>query len=152
MNVKRIGIGFLFAVAGLPSIVLPRFAGQVADRVGDARLIIGGLVYAALLCAAFLPLVEAVPLWALFLLLGLVEVLIYVPAVALLNRGMRRDERVYATGSHSYAFSAGFFLGPLVGGLLMPLGGYPLMFATLTVVMLGAIACLVGSRRRIEAA
>jgi len=152
MNVKRIGIGFLFAVAGLPSIVLPRFAGQVADRVGDARLIIGGLVYAALLCAAFLPLVEAVPLWALFLLLGLVEVLIYVPAVALLNRGMRRDERVYATGSHSYAFSAGFFLGPLVGGLLMPVGGYPLMFATLTVVMLGAIACLVGSRRRIDAA
>jgi len=38
---------------------------------------------------------------------------------------------------HSYAFSAGFFLGPLVGGLLMPLGRYPLMFATLTVVMLG---------------
>ena len=72
--------------------------------------------------------------------------------MALLNRGMDRDERVLATGSHSYAFSAGFFLGPLVGGLLMPLGGYPLLFATLTAVMLGAVACLFGLRRRIEGA
>jgi len=152
MHVKRIGIGFLFAVAGLPSIILPRATGQLADRVGDVRLIIGGLIYAALLNGVFLSLVDAVPLWAVFFLAGLVEVLIYVPAVALLNRGMDRDERVLATGSHSYAFSSGFFLGPLVGGLLMPLGGYPLVFATLTAVMLGAVACLFGLRRRIEGA
>src|SRR2546425_819858 len=106
--------------------------GQLADRVGDVRLIIGGLIYAALLNGVFLSLVDAVPLWAVFFLAGMVEVLIYVPAVALLNRGMPRDERVFATGSHSYAFSSGFFLGPLVGGLLMPLGSYPLLFATLT--------------------
>ena len=87
------------------------------------------------------------PLWVVFFLLGLVEVLIYVPAVALLNRGLHRDERVFATASHSYAFSAGFFLGPLVGGLLMPLGGYPGLFATLTAVMLAAIVCLVALRR-----
>ena len=150
LNVKRIGIGLLFTVAGLPSIFLPRLTGQVADRVGDTRLIIGGLVYAAGFNALFLPLVGAIPLWAVFFLAGLVEVLIYVPAVALLNRGMHRDERVYATGSHSYAFSAGFFLGPLVGGVLMPLGGYPLLFAALSAVMLGAIACLLLLRARIE--
>lgn len=152
LNVKRIGIGFLFAVAGLPSIFLPRLTGQVADRIGDTRLIIGGLVYAAALCALFLPLVGVLPLWVVFFLAGLVEVLIYVPAVALLNRGMDRDERVYATGTHSYAFSAGFFLGPLAGGLLMPLGSYPLLFAALTAVMLGGIACLVRLRARIESA
>ncbi len=152
MNVQRIGIGFLFAVAGLPSIVLPRFTGQLADRVGDVRLIIGGLVYAALLNAAFLPLVGALPLWALFFLVGLVEVLIYVPAVALLNRGLHRDERVFATASHSYAFSSGFFLGPLVGGLLMPLGGYPLLFTSLTAVMAAGIVFLFVWRRRIVGA
>ena len=152
LNVKRIGIGFLFAIAGLPSIVLPLLIGQVADRIGDTRLIIGGLVYAAALCALFLPLVGVLPLWVVFFLAGLIEVLIYVPAVALLNRGMDRDERVYATGSHSYAFSAGFFLGPLVGGLLMPLGSYPLLFATLTAVMLGGIVCLLALRARIESA
>jgi len=152
MNVKRIGIGFLFAIAGLPSIILPRFTGQLADRVGDARLIIGGLVYAALLNGAFLWLAGAVPLWVVFFLLGLVEVLIYVPAVALLNRGMQRDERVLATGSHTYAFSAGFFLGPLIGGLLMPLGSYPLLFATLTAVMVAAVAGFFIWRRRLVAA
>src|SRR5881296_843318 len=30
MNVRRIGIGFLFAVAGLPSVALPRLAGLIA--------------------------------------------------------------------------------------------------------------------------
>ena len=150
MNVKRIGIGFLFAVAGLPSIILPGAIGRLADRLGDVRLIIGGLAYAALVSACFLPLVKVLPLWPLFLMVGLVEVLIYVPAVALLNRGMRRDERVFATGSHSYAFSSGFFLGPLIGGLLMPIGGYPLLFMTLTATMLGAVACVVASRRRID--
>jgi len=151
MSVRRIGIGLLFAIAGLPSIVLPRFTGQLADRLGDTRLIIGGLVYAAALNAAFLPLVSALPLWAVFLMVGLVEVLIYVPAVALLNRGMARDDRVYATSSHSYAFSSGFFLGPLLGGFLKPHGSYPLLFAMLTAVLIGAIACLVAWRRRIEA-
>jgi hypothetical protein len=65
---------------------------------------------------------------------------------------MDRDERIYATGSHSYAFSAGFFLGPLAGGLLMPLGSYPLLFAALTAVMIAGIACLVRLRARIESA
>jgi predicted MFS family arabinose efflux permease len=152
MNVKRIGIGLLFAVAGLPSVLLPRLAGLVADRVGDLRLILWGLAYAALLNASFLPLVGVLPLWVLFLLFGLVEVLIYVPAVALLNRGLHKDDRGFATGSHSYAFSAGFFLGPLVGGLLMPLGGYPLLFATLTAVMLAAVGALLALRGRLRAA
>jgi len=99
MQVKRIGIGLLFAVAGLPSVLLPRLAGQVADRIGDLRLILWGLLYAAILNAVFLPLAGVVPLWAVFLLLGLVEVLIYVPAVALLNRGLTRSDRGLATGS-----------------------------------------------------
>lgn len=152
LHVRRIGIGLLFAIAGLPSIALPRFTGQIADRIGDTRLIIGGLLYSAALCALFLPLLGVLPLWVMFFLAGLVEVLIYVPAVALLNRGMDKDERVYATGSHSYAFSLGFFLGPLAGGALMPHGGYPLLFAALTAVMIAGIACLLRLRRRIESA
>ena len=152
MNVKRISIGFLFAVAGLPSVLLPRLTGQIADRVGDVRLILWGLVYAALLNASFLTLTDVLPLWVLFLLFGMVEVLIYVPAVALLNRGLRSDDRGLATGSHSYAFSSGFLLGPLIGGLLMPLGGYPILFATLTAAMLGAVGAFLLLRRRLDAA
>lgn len=151
LKVERIGIGLLFAVAGLPSILLPGAIGKLADRIGDARVILGGLIYAALVSALFLALAKVLPLWILFVLMGLVEVVVYVPAVALLNRGMSRDERVFATASHSYAFSGGFFLGPLIGGLLMPIGGYPLLFATLAAVSLAAIVCLLASRRRIDA-
>ena len=73
-------------------------------------------------------------------------------AQCLLNRGLDKDDRGFATGSHSYAFSAGFFLGPLVGGLLMPLGSYPLLFATLTAVMLAAIGAILALRGRLESA
>ena len=104
-----------------------------------------GLLYAAALNATFLLLMRAIPLWPLFFLVGLVEVTIYVPAIALLHRGLGRDERIFATGSHSYAFSAGFFLGPVFAGLLLPPGGYGLMFGMLTAVTLAALAVVSGA-------
>jgi predicted MFS family arabinose efflux permease len=152
LSVRRFGIGILFAIAGMPSIILPRLAGYLADRLGDAPLLAAGLLYTAALCAALLPLIGLLPLWTVFLMIGFVEVLIYVPAVALLNRGMNRDDRIFATGSHNYAFSAGFFLGPSLGGLLLPLGGYPLLFGALTAVSVAGIATLFASRGRVAAA
>lgn len=147
LSVERLGIGILFAVAGLPSIFLPRLTGALADRLGDVRVIIAGLAYAAALCAAFLLMIRILPLWIAFLMLGLVEVLVYLPAIALLNRGMSREDRIFATGSHSYAFSSGFFLGPFAGGLLLPLGGDRLLFATLAAVTCAGIACVLAARR-----
>ena len=42
LNVRRFGIGILFAIAGMPSIILPRLAGYLADRLGDAPLLAAG--------------------------------------------------------------------------------------------------------------
>jgi predicted MFS family arabinose efflux permease len=151
MGVGRPGIGLLFAIAGLPSILLPRLSGYLADRFGDRRVLFAGLLYAAVLCAALLALARTVPLWILFLGIGIVEVFVYVPAVALLNRGIGPEERIFATGSHSYAFSAGFFLGPTLGGLLLTLGGYGVLFASLTVLCLAGVVAVVRSHRRIAA-
>jgi predicted MFS family arabinose efflux permease len=139
VGVNRAGIGLLFAVAGLPAVILPRFTGNLADRIGDTRVIVGGLLFGVVLNAAFLPLLAAVPHWSLFLLIGLVEVFVYVPAVALLHRGMTNEDRIFATGSHSYAFSTGFFLGPLIGGFVLPAGGYPVLFGLLAATMAAAI-------------
>lgn len=145
-GVTRANIGLLFAVAAMPAVALPRLSGHLADRIGDVRLIVVGLLFGAALNASFLLIFGRVPFWVVFFLVGLVEVLVYVPAVALLHRDMDRDDRIFATGSHSYAFSAGFFLGPLIGGALIPLGGYALLFGTLTVVMSAGIACVVRAR------
>ncbi len=149
MHVDRVGIGFLFALAGLPSIFLPRVSGMLADRFGDARLVVIGLIYTAAVSAAILPLARGAPLWVVFVLLGLAEILVYVPAVALLNRGMSRDDRIFATGSHNYAFSAGFFLGPTLGGWYFPIGGYPGLFTMLTVVVIAGVIGVVVLRVRI---
>jgi DHA1 family tetracycline resistance protein-like MFS transporter len=135
---SRATIGLLFSVAGLPSVLLPGIAGRLADRYGDVRLIVGGFVFAAALSLTFLPLFGLVPSLVLFFLLGSVEVIVYTPAIALLNRGMPSTDRVFSSASHSYSFSLGFFLGPLVAGLLFPFGGYAAMFTTLALTSIAA--------------
>jgi predicted MFS family arabinose efflux permease len=148
MGVGRLGIGLLFAVAGTPSILFPRLTGYLADRFGDNRVLFAGLLYCALLSAGLLFTLRSLPLWLVFFGIGIVEVSVYVPAVALLNRGMNAEDRIFATGSHSYAFSSGFFLGPTIGGLLLPLGGYGLLFGSLAALGLAGVACVVVSRGR----
>jgi MFS family permease len=128
---QRMGIGLLFSIAGLPSVLLPRLVGRLADRYGDAPVIGAGFLVATAWSAAFLTFFGRAPDIVLFLLLGAVEVLVYVPAVALLHRGIATEDRIFASGSHAYAFSIGFFLGPALTGALFPFGGYRTMFATI---------------------
>jgi MFS family permease len=142
------GIGLLFSIAGLPSVLLPRLIGRLADRYGDAPIIGAGFLLAAGSSASFLTLFGRAPDVVVFLLLGAVEVLVYVPAVALLHRGVASEDRVFASGSHAYAFSIGFFLGPLLTGLLFPFGGYRTMFATLAVASLLSAATVMLLARR----
>ena len=147
-GVPRPMIGLLFSLTGLPPVVLPHLVGRMADRLGDSRLIVGGLLFAACLAAVLLPLFGTVPYWILFLLIGIVEVVVYVPAVAMMQRGLDRDERIFATGSHSYAFSTGFFLGPSIAGLLIPIAGYGAMFGALSLVLLAGVAGVLMSGAR----
>jgi predicted MFS family arabinose efflux permease len=98
--------------------------------------------------ASFLALFGRAPDVLLFLLLGAVEVLVYVPAVALLHRGVSTEDRIFASGSHSYAFSIGFFLGPALTGALFPLGGYRSMFVTLAASSLLSAAAVASFSRR----
>ncbi|HUD72061.1 MAG TPA: MFS transporter [Dongiaceae bacterium] len=137
---SRTRVGLLFTIAGLPSVILPAIAGRIADRYGDLRLIVAGFAFSAAWSLSFLPLYGRAPDAALFFLLGCVEVMVYTPAIALLNRGMPSSDRVFASGSHSYAFSLGFFLGPLSAGLLHPIGGYPIIFGLLAAI--GAAAAI----------
>lgn len=151
-GLDRAHIGLLFSVAGVPSVFLPRLAGRLADRRGDAPLIAAGFLLAASWSAGFLLLYGRVPSVLLFLLLGCVEVLVYVPAVALLHRGILGEDRVFASGTHAYAFSIGFFLGPLAAGQLFPFGGYRTMFTMLAAATLFAAAgVVVVSRKAVPA-
>jgi len=141
----RMGIGLLFSIAGLPSVLLPRLVGRLADRYGDAPIIGAGFLLATAFSASFLALFGHAPDLLLFLMLGAVEVLVYVPAVALLHRGVATEDRIFASGSHAYAFSIGFFLGPALTGALFPIGGYRTMFATLvasSLVAAGVVSLL----------
>ena len=145
---QRMGIGLLFSIAGLPSVLLPRLVGRLADRYGDAPVIGAGFLVATAWSASLLALFGRAPDVVLFLVLGAVEVLVYVPAVALLHRGITTEDRIFASGSHAYAFSIGFFLGPALTGALFPFGGFRTMFATIAASsLLSAVVVASLSRR-----
>ena len=146
---QRMGIGLLFSIAGLPSVLLPRLVGRLADRYGDAPVIGAGFLVATAWSAAFLALFGRAPDVVLFVMLGAVEVLVYVPAVALLHRGIATGDRIFASGSHAYAFSIGFFLGPALTGALFPFGGFRTMFATIAASSLLSAVVVVSLSRRV---
>lgn len=138
----RLAIAFLFSVLALPSVLLPVLTGETVDRAGDRRILSFGLATNGLLAIGFLDLIDRFPLWMGFLALGVTEVAIYIPAIAMLQRAVQNRDRGTAMAIHILAFSSGFVLGPVACGRLIPLMGYGPMFLLMGLTTLAALgAC-----------
>jgi MFS family permease len=140
---SRASIALLFSVLAIPSVLLPRLCGESADRMGDRAILNFGLPTNGLLAIGFLELVNRFPLWIGFLALGITEVAIYIPAIAMLQRAVDNRERGTAMALHIFAFSTGFVAGPVLSGQLYPHFGYKGIFLMMGGVMLAAL--LVGN-------
>ncbi len=138
-GLTRPGIALMFSVLALPSVLLPRIAGESADRLGDRRILNFGLPTNGLLALSFMELISRLPLWLGFLALGVTEVAIYIPAIAMLQRAVSNRDRGTAMAIHILAFSSGFVLGPVVCGQILPGGGYERIFLLMGATMLLAM-------------
>jgi MFS family permease len=136
---SRGSIALLFSVLAIPSVLLPRLCGESADRMGDRAILNFGLPTNGLLAIGFLELVDRFPLWIGFLALGITEVAIYIPAIAMLQRAVDNHERGSGMALHIFAFSAGFVTGPILSGHLYPRFGYRGIFFMMGGVMLAAL-------------
>lgn len=138
----RLTIALLFSVLALPSVLLPRITGAAADRLGDRKILNFGLPTNGLLALSFLELIDRFPLWLGFFTLGITEVAIYIPAIAMLQRAVDNRDRGTAMAVHILAFSSGFVLGPLACARALPVGGYEGMFWLMGLLMLASLlAC-----------
>jgi DHA1 family tetracycline resistance protein-like MFS transporter len=139
-------LGFLLGVYDGAEVLLKPVFGWLADRVGAKPVMLGGLVAFALASLAFVGANDPG-------LLGLTRfaqgaaAAAFSPAagamVAILGGTKRRGR---AFGGYGGAKSLGYLLGPLVGGLLVAGGGYPLLFgclAGIAVAVSVAVAFLV---------
>jgi MFS family permease len=133
-------LGALLAVYDGAEVLLKPVFGTLADRIGARPVLIGGLVAFALASAVYVVADSPGWLWAARLGQGAAASAFSPAASALVARLNPAAKQGRAFGSYGFYKSIGYTLGPLLGGVLVWVGGLRLLFVVLTV--LGAAVAL----------
>lgn len=124
-------LGLLLAVYDGAEVVFKPVFGTLADRVGARPVLIGGLLAFAATSAAFV--LAGDPAWVGLARLGQgAAAAAFSPAASMLVARLT-PQAGWGRGFGRYGAwkSLGYALGPVLGGVLIAVGGYDLLFATL---------------------
>ncbi|WP_433063859.1 MFS transporter [Dactylosporangium sp. CS-033363] len=135
-HASLLALGLLLAVYDGAEIVLKPVFGALADRIGPRPVLLGGLLAFAAASAAFVLADNTALVGATRLLQGAAAAAFSPAAGALVARLQPSARHGRAFGSYGAWKGLGYTTGPLLGGGLVTLGGYRLLFATLAVLAL----------------
>jgi MFS transporter, DHA1 family, tetracycline resistance protein len=133
-------LGVLLALYDCAEVLLKPAFGALADRIGARPLLIGGLLGFAVSSAAFVLAGEQDALAAARFAQGAAAAAFSPAASALVARLSPAEQRGRAFGSYGAWKGLGYTTGPLLGGGLIALGGFPLLFTALAAVGLAVAA------------
>jgi MFS family permease len=119
-------------------------AGRRGDRCGHARLLIPGLIVAALGMTAMLWLTSPALVFASMVLFGAGFGVLENATFALL---LERLPEAKASALWNFAYDAGYGAGPAVFGLFAARTGYPAAFALTGILVLAALPAAVRERK-----
>ena len=147
-----IAVGVLAFCRFIPFTVFGLFAGVVADRIDNRKLVIGTQTVSMLFSAAFAVLVLGglETLWVVYLLAILSSTALVFDAPgrhALTFQMVGRDELPNAVALNASLFNASRVVGPAVAGVLIAAFGVGVCFAINTVTFLAVLAGLLMMRR-----
>ena len=133
-NASLLTLGLLLAVYDGAEVALKPVFGSLADRVGARPVLLGGLLAFAAASSAFV--IAGNPAWVGLARFGQgAAAAAFSPAAGVLV------SRLNPPGSQGRGFGRygawkglGYTLGPVLGGVLIAAGGYPLLFATLALL------------------
>ena len=127
-------LGALLALYDGAEVLLKPVFGTIADRIGARPVLLAGLVGFALASALYVIADSPGWLWAARLGQGAAASAFSPAASALVARLNPAAKHGRAFGSYGFYKSIGYTLGPLLGGALVWLGGFRLLFAVMTVL------------------
>ncbi|MFG3114207.1 MFS transporter [Streptomyces sp. NPDC048197] len=126
-------LGGLLALYDGAEVLLKPLFGTLADRIGARPVLVGGLTAFAAASALYVLADSPGWLWAARLGQGAAASAFSPSAAALVARLNPAARHGRAFGSYGFYKSIGYTLGPLLGGVLMWVGGLRLLFAVLAV-------------------
>jgi DHA1 family tetracycline resistance protein-like MFS transporter len=130
-HASLIQLGLLLALYDGAEVLLKPTFGALADRIGPRPVLLGGLVAFAAASAAFVAAGNPDALAATRLAQGAAAAAFSPAASTLVARLSPDRQQGRWFGSYGAWKGLGYTLGPLLGGALVTLGGFPLLFATL---------------------
>ena len=131
-----LALGLLLAVYDGAEVLLKPVFGSLADRVGPRPVLLGGLLAFAVASAGFVLAGEPALVGVARLGQGAAAAAFSPAAGSLVARLSPATRHGRAFGGYGAWKGLGYTLGPVLGGVLITLGGYTMLFATLGVLAL----------------
>lgn len=130
-------LGALLAIYDGAEVVLKPVFGTLADRIGARTVLIAGLVTFAAASTTYVVADDPAWLWVARCGQGIGAAAFSPAASALVALLTPADSHGRAFGTYGSYKSVGYTLGPLLGGLIVTLGGLQTLFAVLAVLGAG---------------
>lgn len=124
LGVGPAGVGFVIGIFSVTALVLRPFVGRLTDRHGRRSFLLAGGLLFTVVTAAHLLATGLIFLMLLRILLGVAEAMFFVAAGAALVDLAPRDRLGEALSYNSLSLYLGIAVGPLLGELLVDVGGF----------------------------
>jgi MFS family permease len=144
LGADPVGVGIAVGAFSVTALVFRPWSGRESDRRGRRPLLIAGATLAAAAILAHTVTSDLAILIVLRLVLGVAEALFFVAGFAMLADLAPRGREGEALSFNSLALYMGIAIGPLLGEILIEIGGFPL--AWIGAAALALVAALLSLR------